>query len=830
MIRVPSLKKTIILQFAVILLPIIALLVYQSISEARRTLAVKAQLELHDQAVKLGEHYTKFMNGVVDAVDSSRLSEPAHKSLREAAQRMNQLGIAARSTSLQSFAKTLTEMDHQFSMDARLPQVAKYRQEINDGRTLVEQTQETLSSELDKKIMAAIAASQRNGKIVAIASLAILALTLWFIYQLIRGLTQPLAVAVRVANSIAEGSPVGIEIESQRDIGNLLASLKHMHKNLQRFEQKSVNYRHGLEQKVQQLADSQASLAQSQRIASLGNWNWDLDRGTVNWSDEMKRLLGVSEGNTLIGLRRFLSSLERMDRKSVIDELRDLRRAPRSFSGEMRIRNPDETETVLFHQGTSDVDEHGRVMRIQGTIQNITERKLAEQQIRRLALYDALTGLPNRQFFRESLEHAIARARRGKENLAVMFVDLDRFKRINDSLGHAAGDALLSEAGRRLRTCVRRSDFLGHDTKVPERVIARQGGDEFTVNLVDLKDPKDAAKVAERILIELSKPFVLEGQELSVTASVGIALYPQNGQNAETLLKNADVALYQAKAAGKNAFKFFADEMNAAALEKLKLENELKYALERDEFVLHYQPKVDITTGTIVGVEALIRWQHPQRGMVPPGLFIGVAEEIGLIAPIGKWVLESACRQLAAWQKAGLPQFSVAVNLASPSFRSENLVRDIETVLIHYKLRPELLELEVTESMLMQDATVTMKTLSELRALGVKLSIDDFGTGHSSLSYLRRFHIDQLKIDRSFVAAITNSQRDAAITAAMLVFCKRLRLEVVAEGVETLEQARILRDQGCRILQGYYFSKPVPAEQLAEKLYTHFSLEGEAVG
>ena len=811
-------------------MPIITLLFYQAISEARRTIAIKAHVELHEQSVKLGEQYAKFMNGVVDAVDSGRLSEPAQISLREAAQRMKHLGVVWGSAPLQSFAATLTEMDAEFSIDASLPQLAKYRREINEGRALVEQAQQNLSSELDTNVVASIEKSQRDSKIVAIASLAILALALWFIYRMIRGLTQPLALAVSTANSIAEGGPVEMQIDTKRDIGNLLGSLKYMHESLRRFEQESIDYQHGLEEKVKQLADSQTSLARSQRIASLGSWHWDLEKGYVHWSDEMKRLLGVGNSTELLGLRCFLASLDRSDRKPVIDELRYLRRAARSFSGEMRIRNQDETTTVIFHQGTSETDERGCVTRIQGTIQDITERKRAEQQIRRLALFDGLTGLPNRQFFRESLENAIARARRGKENLAVMFVDLDRFKRINDSLGHAAGDALLAEAGRRLRTCVRRSDFLGHDTKAPERVIARQGGDEFTVNLVDLKDPKDAAKVAERILIEMSKPFVLQGQELSVTASVGIALFPQNGEDADTLLKNADIALYQAKAAGKNAFKFFADEMNAAALEKLTLENELKYALEREEFVLHYQPKVDITTGSVVGVEALIRWQHPQRGMVPPGLFIGVAEEIGLIVPIGKWVLESACRQLAAWQKAGLPEFSVAVNLASPSFRSESLVRDIETALTHYKLRPELLELEVTESMLMQDAAVTIKTLGQLRELGVKLSIDDFGTGHSSLSYLRRFHIDQLKIDRSFVAAITNSSRDAAITAAMLVFCKRLRLEVVAEGVETLEQARMLRDQGCRILQGFYFSKPVPAEQLAEKIYTNFSLESEAVG
>ena len=314
----------------------------------------------------------------------------------------------------------------------------------------------------------------------------------------------------------------------------------------------------------------------------------------------------------------------------------------------------------------------------------------------------------------------------------------------------------------------------------------------------------------------MEKPFHIAGQELIVTVSIGIAIYPFNGQDADTLLKNADVALYQAKASGKNAYKFFAQEMNAAALERLSLESELKYALERNEFILHYQPKINIGSGRIVGVEALIRWRHPTRGMVPPGLFIGVAEETGLIVPIGEWVLETACRQLAAWRKANLPEITVAVNLASPSFRSGLLVNDVATVLRTFNLPPELLQLEVTETMLMQDAEATIRTLEALHELGVKLSIDDFGTGHSSLAYLRRFRIDQLKIDRSFIAQMTESLADAAIAAAIVLFSQKLNLEVMAEGVETAAQATMLRQQGCYLLQGYYFSKPVEPERLPE--------------
>lgn len=415
-------------------------------------------------------------------------------------------------------------------------------------------------------------------------------------------------------------------------------------------------------------------------------------------------------------------------------------------------------------------------------------------------------------------------ARRAKESMAVMFLDLDRFKRINDTLGHAAGDVLLQEAASRLRKCVRQSDFIGRDGDGPRHDIARLDGDEFTVNLEDLREPEDAAKVAERILHEMEKPFHIAGQELIVTVSIGIAIYPVNGQDADTLLKNADVALYQAKASGKNAYKFFAQEMNAAALERLSLESELKYALERNEFILHYQPKINIDSGRIVGVEALIRWRHPTRGMVPPGLFIGVAEETGLIVPIGEWVLKTACRQLAAWRKANLPEITVAVNLGSPSFRSGLLVNDVATVLRTFDLPPELLQLEVTETMLMQDAEATIRTLAELHELGVKLSIDDFGTGHSSLAYLRRFRIDQLKIDRSFIAQMTESPADAAIAAAIVLFSQKLNLEVVAEGVETAAQETMLRQQGCYLLQGYYFSKPVEPERLPELLNKTFAI------
>ena len=824
LIRVTSLKTTIILQFAVILVPIIALLAYQTISEAQRAREVKVRVQLHERAVKLRDQYSRFINGVVDSVDTQRLSLAALNSLREAAREMGSLGIDVDSKSLLDLSAELVQMAHALAADPSLKRLEAFRGRVAEGRALVSKTRDDFSYDLDTTIRKSIGESQRNRNIVAVAALVLLALTLWFIYKMIKGLTQPLAIAVSAADSIAEGRPVSIDLGAQRDIGNLLVSLQRMHRSLQTYQRKNDEHQKGLEQNIKQLAESRASLSEAQRMASLGNWALEVESATAHWSDEMRRILGVSQGSKQPTLRRFLASIDPKEHKSVIAELRALLASPRNFSGEHRVVGGDQSGQIVFHQGASEADSQGRVFRLHGTIQDITERKHVEQQIRRLALYDSLTGLPNRQFFKESLGHDIARAQRGKENLAVLFIDLDRFKRINDTLGHAVGDALLQEIARRLLGCVRRSDLVGRNEDLPLGIVARQGGDEFTASLIDLRSPQDAAKVAERMLRDLEQPLYIEGQELNVTASIGIAIFPENGQDAETLLKNSDIALYQAKAAGRNIYKFFNQEMNAAALEKLKLEDELKHAIGRNEFVLYYQPKVDIESGRIVGVEALIRWRHPQRGIVLPGLFIGIAEEAGMIVPIGQWVLQTACQQLAAWRQANLPQISVAVNLASPSFRSVDLAREVSAVLDSYQLRPDLLELEVTESMLMENVDVTLRTLRQLRELGVKLAIDDFGTGHSSLSYLRRFRVDQLKIDRSFVAEITKSASDAAITTIIILLGRELNLEVVAEGVETAEQARLLREQGCRLLQGYFFGRPVPADELARRLQTKLTM------
>jgi predicted signal transduction protein with EAL and GGDEF domain len=500
---------------------------------------------------------------------------------------------------------------------------------------------------------------------------------------------------------------------------------------------------------------------------------------------------------------------------------------PGSHSVECRIRTLEGEERILSGKISSQLSD-AKVMRLHGTIQDVTERKRAEQEIRRLAHFDSLTGLANRKFFGDHLERTVRRARRNGERIAVMFVDLDRFKRINDTLGHSAGDVLLNEVARRLSLCVRAGDYLARDGsetggpgEAAKAQIARLGGDEFTVLLDAISHPQDAAKVARRILKEIASPFSLEGRELVVTTSVGISVFPDDAGDANAMLKNADTAMYRSKELGRNTYQFFAKEMNSETFEKLTLEGELRRALEHGQFELHYQPKFDVRNGRVVGVEALVRWQHPKRGLLPPADFIPLAEESGLIVQIGEWVLDAACRQLKEWRSLGLGDVNVAINLASPSLQQAGLVSRVAAALRNFAVRPEQITVEATESILLRDVAGTVSTLMQLRDLGVRISIDDFGTGYSSLSYLRRFPIDQLKIDRSFVTEMTENAHDSAICSAIISLGRGLELEVVAEGVETTRQAHALTVQGCHLMQGYLFGRPVPAKEVTPLLQRH---------
>jgi diguanylate cyclase (GGDEF)-like protein len=429
------------------------------------------------------------------------------------------------------------------------------------------------------------------------------------------------------------------------------------------------------------------------------------------------------------------------------------------------------------------------------------EKVQADGRIQYLATHDELTGLPNRVTFHQLFEQSIRSAQRHGRKCALLFIDLDRFKVINDSLGHAAGDTLLVEVANRLRGCLRDSDL-----------VARFGGDEFVVVLDGISDQDQVAVVASNILTTLTPAVVLAGHECRTTGSMGIALYPDNGSDVQTLTKNADMAMYRAKEEGKNIFRFFTPEIKSQSIERLTLETDLRHALELNQFTLHYQPKLDVATGQISGVEALLRWTHPKLGNLPPTEFIPLAEETGLIIPIGRWVLMTAAAQNMAWQRQGLPTISMAVNLSPRQFLDANLLYDIDEVLASTGMPAHLLQLEITESMVMQNVERAIKLLDEIRSRGVRLAIDDFGTGYSSMSLMKKFPIDTIKIDRSFVRDLAESVEDRAIATAIISMGKALGLTVVAEGVETTEQDAFLRGRECDEVQGYLFSKPVPPD------------------
>jgi diguanylate cyclase (GGDEF)-like protein len=432
------------------------------------------------------------------------------------------------------------------------------------------------------------------------------------------------------------------------------------------------------------------------------------------------------------------------------------------------------------------------------------ERLEAQSRLQFLAYHDVLTGLPNRTLFRDRFEQARTRADRERTKVALLFIDLDQFKTINDTLGHQLGDQLLIGVGHRLCECVREGD-----------TVSRQGGDEFLLLLPDLTDPSATAAPLVSVMNHIAEPFEIEGSELTTTVSIGIAVYPDDGHDFETLAKKADMAMYRAKEAGRNAYRFFDEQMNVDAIEHLAMRNGLRRALQRNEFVLHYQPQIDLVTGAVIGAEALIRWNHPDMGLVAPGRFIGVAEESRLIIPIGEWVLREACRQATAWRRAGLPALTVAVNLSGVQFRRGDVEQTVRLALETSGYDPACLELEITESTLIQNVEEVLESVKQLKRLGVRLSIDDFGTGYSSLAYLKRFDVDKLKIDQSFIRDLTNDANDAAIVQAVIQMGHSLNLRVIAEGVENAEALARLRALGCDEVQGYYFAKPMPADEFA---------------
>jgi diguanylate cyclase (GGDEF)-like protein/PAS domain S-box-containing protein len=451
-------------------------------------------------------------------------------------------------------------------------------------------------------------------------------------------------------------------------------------------------------------------------------------------------------------------------------------------------------------------NEQGTPLRLDGVATDISERRLRDKRIEYLATFDSLTGLPNRNLLMNRLAKSLIQACHGEQKLGLLFLDIDHFKNINDSFGHAFGDRLLKEFASRLKSVLREGD-----------TVARLGGDEFVIILENIKVPENAQRIASKILNKFLEAVFIDGRELHVTTSIGVAVYPQDGDDADTLLKHADVAMYRAKAQGRNSFQCYTLEMGYVAAERISIEHALHHALKNNEFELHYQPQIDLKNGQIKGVEALIRWHNPVLGTVPPMRFIPLAEESGLIIPIGEWVLKTACAQTRIWQQAGYP-VSVAVNVSGRQFKKNDMARGVQSVLDCTGLSAAFLEIELTESMLMNDSAATIQILRELKAIGVGLSIDDFGTGFSSLSYLSRFPIDIIKIDQSFISGLTKEPEAASIITAIIALAKSLGLKTLAEGVETAEQLDFLQKNRCDAIQGYYFSRPLPVNEMTALL------------
>jgi diguanylate cyclase (GGDEF)-like protein/PAS domain S-box-containing protein len=573
-----------------------------------------------------------------------------------------------------------------------------------------------------------------------------------------------------------------------------------------------------------ELVQSRSRLSEAQHIAQVGSWEWDIDTDRLQWSDELYRILGIDAAQFPASFAGFLATVHPEDRDRVQQAINTSLDSRQAHEVEYRFLHADGGVRLMHARGRVVTDRAGQVTGMMGSGQDITERDEAERQLHQLAHFDVLTGLPNRRLFHESLKSAMAQADAANHRVFLMLLDLDNFKDINDSLGHAVGDELLRQVGQRLQGCLRLRDVVG-----------RLGGDEFGMILLTPDDPQLAARIADKIHDTLGVPFDLEGHTVSTTVSIGITVYPTDTADMHSLLRFADLAMYEAKQAGRNTHHFYTEAMNQRARAKLELEAALRQALAREEFVLHYQPKVSLRTGHWTGVEALLRWHRPGYGLVPPGEFISVLEDTGLIVPVGAWVVTAACRQLRDWKRAGIGPLPIAVNVSAQQVTRKHLrlqaanAGDVRAgsdpaelwsataaCLDAHGVGPGELEFELTESTVMADAEQSIEMLHRLKALGIQVSVDDFGTGYSSLAYLRRFPLDAIKIDGSFIRDVTTNADDASIALAIIGIAHRLNLQVIAEGVETADQLEFLRTNGCDQVQGYYLAHPMPVKQLEQ--------------
>lgn len=642
-----------------------------------------------------------------------------------------------------------------------------------------------------KTVNEQIAQTRRTVGTVALSLFAFGALAVLIVSSLI---TRPLGRIVETVEQIAAGhTSRRADVDSNDEIGHLAKSFNAMVDQLESLQ-------HGLEARVDERTRELSASERRYRLLFernlAGVYRSRIDGEVLDCNDACARIFGFESREDFLQSHASDFFFEPEHRHELMTRLRTERSIPNL---ELKVRRNDGSAAwVLESMNLLDGEDV-----IEGTVIDITARKAAEQQIEHQAYHDALTGLPNRSLFIDRLEIALARGRRKQTILAVLFIDLDRFKYVNDTFGHSAGDILLQQVATRLRSAVREED-----------TIARLGGDEFTLLLSDLGGASDAAKVAQKIIQVMSEPFHLQENEFYVTPSIGIALFPTDGRDVETLLKNADNAMYRSKEAGPNSYHIYSEAVNKRATTRLSLETSLRRAVEREEFVVFYQPQVNVVTSELIGVEALVRWAHPIRGILGPDEFIGLAEETKLILRIDQWVLREACSVAAGWQRAGYTVPRLAVNVSATQLHNRSFPDVIESALTESGFDPKRLELEITESTAMRTGEETLNVLRRLRGHGIRVAIDDFGMGHSALHYLHRFPVDTIKIDKTFVATLDGDTRSGAIISAIIAMARALELNVVAEGVEKAEQLAILRQLGCAEVQGYLFSKPVPAPQL----------------
>lgn len=588
-----------------------------------------------------------------------------------------------------------------------------------------------------------------------------------------------------------------------------------------------VQYLLRSKQTADALRASQSKLDNAQRIARLGNWEWCLSTQAMSWSREFGRVLALTDNQTVDNWNEFLDRIEDADRQSVRLMAEQAVEEKQAFNVEFCVsgRHDEAPRRIRLEAEPYGIDS-GVCTHMMGTIQDITERTNAQKQIHNLAYYDLVTGLPNRAQLNEQLRYTLKLARRNQSRFALLFLDLDHFKQVNDTLGHDAGDELLKQVSQRLSAVVRGSDLVSSGAEVsqsPEEdesrhTVARLGGDEFVVLLGQVNRAEDAARVAERIAQSISEPYDINEQSVSVTTTIGISVYPADGVTADVLMKNADVAMYHAKESGRNGYQFYSREIHEHALARFSLEGELKSAIENQQLTLVYQPKVNISDGTVSGLEALIRWEHAEYGTVSPAEFIPLAEETGLILPLGRWVLCEATRQMQAWIDDGMDPLVIAVNCSSVQFTRSDMIEDINMAIACSGLDPKLLEIELTESLLLQDSKLGIRILRDMKSLGIQVAIDDFGTGFSSLSYLKSLPVDKLKIDKTFVKDLGVDSGDVAIVSAIITLSHNLNLTVVAEGVETRQQYEILHGFDCNEAQGYLISHPMTADEVRQWL------------